>query len=409
MKKLDEKLLSSNPFIFNESDRIIACVGENGGTDDEDILQGFKSTVLLIVNNIINEHGTEDELIYPLVYSVRHCVELALKISIEKIKTICDIKELQFELLPKELHTHDIQSLEKSLKKISSVDRRIDDWFSVALQYTKDYHFDKKSDIFRYAKDREGNESLAMLDISQISIETLKCKFDRMMELLENAILELDFLIKEYSVGTYTQRLSRFDIEQISLKLPDYDLWGNEEFASIKEKLKSEYQIGSNALSDGIDIIKNHPLFAANIKIEIQVGCISCDEMQDYCELVVQLYNPEEMKPICKQAGENIEILLKELPKKMDRQRELAKNISNEALCSILAFGDMVETGDVFCENYAKHYSYFTDNKSLNRDWIIKKIRTVLFAKKVSLGLRLCGQKQYEKMLECALNNIAEI
>ena len=82
MQKLDEKLLSSNPFIFNESDRIIACVGENGGTDDEDILQGFKSTVLLIVNNIINEHGTEDELIYPLVYSVRHCVELALKISI---------------------------------------------------------------------------------------------------------------------------------------------------------------------------------------------------------------------------------------------------------------------------------------------------------------------------------------
>lgn len=158
-----------------------------------------------------------------------------------------------------------------------------------------------------------------------------------------------------------------------------------------------------------IKSIKNHPLFAANIKIEIQVGCISCDEMQDYCELVVQLYNPEEMKPICKQAGENIEILLKELPKKMDRQRELAKNISNEALCSILAFGDMVETGDVFCENYAKHYSYFTDNKSLNRDWIIKKIRTVLFAKKVSLGLRLCGQKQYEKMLECALNNIAEI
>ena len=52
---------------------------------------------------------------------------------------------------------------------------------------------------------------------------------------------------------------------------------------------------------------------------------------------------------------------------------------------------------------------YFTDNKSLNRDWIIKKIRTVLFAKKVSLGLRLCGQKQYEKMLECALNNITEI
>ncbi len=36
-----------NPFEFHEEDAIIACVGENGGTTDEDIRNGFKRTVEL--------------------------------------------------------------------------------------------------------------------------------------------------------------------------------------------------------------------------------------------------------------------------------------------------------------------------------------------------------------------------
>ena len=41
-----------NPFEFHEEDAIIACVGENGGTTDEDIRNGFKRTVELLAESL---------------------------------------------------------------------------------------------------------------------------------------------------------------------------------------------------------------------------------------------------------------------------------------------------------------------------------------------------------------------
>lgn len=41
-----------NPFEFHEEDGIIACVGNNGGTTDEDIRNGFKRTVELLTESL---------------------------------------------------------------------------------------------------------------------------------------------------------------------------------------------------------------------------------------------------------------------------------------------------------------------------------------------------------------------
>lgn len=43
-----------NPFEFHEEDGIIACVGNNGGTTDEDIRNGFKRTVELLTESLKN-------------------------------------------------------------------------------------------------------------------------------------------------------------------------------------------------------------------------------------------------------------------------------------------------------------------------------------------------------------------
>lgn len=41
-----------NPFKFHEEDGIIACVGNNGGTTDEDIRNGFKRTVEILIKSL---------------------------------------------------------------------------------------------------------------------------------------------------------------------------------------------------------------------------------------------------------------------------------------------------------------------------------------------------------------------
>lgn len=56
-----------NPFEFHEEDAIIACVGDNGGTTDEDIRNGFKRTVELLTESLKTGSEFEDLLVYPIV------------------------------------------------------------------------------------------------------------------------------------------------------------------------------------------------------------------------------------------------------------------------------------------------------------------------------------------------------
>lgn len=71
-----------NPFEFHEEDGIIACVGDNGGTTDEDIKNGFKRTVEILTESLKDGQEVEDLLVYPIVYNARHSIELSLKIVI---------------------------------------------------------------------------------------------------------------------------------------------------------------------------------------------------------------------------------------------------------------------------------------------------------------------------------------
>ena len=45
---------------FHEEDTIIACVGDNGGTTDEDIRNGFKRTVELLTESLKTGSEVED-------------------------------------------------------------------------------------------------------------------------------------------------------------------------------------------------------------------------------------------------------------------------------------------------------------------------------------------------------------
>ena len=241
MKTNDQELLRQNPFQFNWAERYIACVGDNGGTSNDDILAGFKDAALLIIDDIKSGNGTEDELIYPLVYSIRHCVELALKISINLIKDICDIKDVDFGIKEEKLHIHDIEELSSLVKQLYVIDRRIPEIFDTALDYAKDYYFDKKSDVFRYECNLEGKELLKELHISHVCIGILENKFLRMYELLNEAIFSLSMMKNEYSVKTWTKELSRHDIEQISRELMPVERWTEEAFDDNRNEIKKKY------------------------------------------------------------------------------------------------------------------------------------------------------------------------
>ena len=85
-----------NPFEFHEEDGIIACVGDNGGTTDEDIKNGFKRTVEILTESLKDGQEVEDLLVYPIVYNARHSIELSLKIVIKMLWEIEKKKGIKY-------------------------------------------------------------------------------------------------------------------------------------------------------------------------------------------------------------------------------------------------------------------------------------------------------------------------
>ena len=132
-----------NPFEFHEEDTIIACVGDNGGTTDEDIRNGFKRTVELLTESLKTGSEVEDLLVYPIVYNARHSIELSLKIvikmlwRIEEKKGICYSEEVLKER-KKELHTHSIECLYKLACDKKNIDRRIPAYFENAHEHLEE-------------------------------------------------------------------------------------------------------------------------------------------------------------------------------------------------------------------------------------------------------------------------------
>jgi hypothetical protein len=91
MKKTQtEKLYKHNdlftpaePYIFN------ACVGSNGGPYGfYEYAQGYFDASFKIVNSLLNDPSMLDYVIYPLVFSYRHAIELSLKDLAEELPKI---------------------------------------------------------------------------------------------------------------------------------------------------------------------------------------------------------------------------------------------------------------------------------------------------------------------------------
>ena len=60
-----------------------------------DIKNGFQRTVEILIGILNQENEVEDILVYPIVYNARHSIELSLKIIIEQLWKIQELKGIK--------------------------------------------------------------------------------------------------------------------------------------------------------------------------------------------------------------------------------------------------------------------------------------------------------------------------
>ena len=383
-----------NPFEFHEEDAIIACVGENGGTTDEDIRNGFKRTVELLTESLKDGQEVEDLLVYPNVYNARHSIELSLKIVIKMLWEIEGKKGIKYsdEIIAerkKKIHTHNIEELYKMACENKNIDRRIPAYFENIEDMIRFYYFDEEGDAFKYELNKENQPHMIKNKISHISIVLLE-KFDELICFLRNCM-------DEYSLGTFTKNLSRTDIWDISKRLPDYEEWRTEKFREIKEEIKQEYHLGSKEFSEAVNLIKKNRFFSENIGCEKIFGTITQEELKEYASLVKYYFEKNKFKEgnvteWYKLDGvqQNAEILKKYL-----------SNSSMETLNTLLCFYDM-SNSSLAVEKLEDVYEYIVGS-SFDEMYIIRKLKQKNACLRIINGMKKCGQVTYAKQLQAAL------
>ena len=363
-----------NPFEFHEEDAIIACVGENGGTTDEDIRNGFKRTVELLTESLKDGQEVEDLLVYPIVYNARHSIELSLKIVIKMLWEIEGKKGIKYsdEIIAerkKKIHTHNIEELYKMACENKNIDRRIPAYFENIEDMIRFYYFDEEGDAFKYELNKENQPHMIKNKISHISIVLLETEFKEVMEKFDELIYFLRNCMDEYSLGTFTKNLSRTDIWDISKRLPDYEEWRTEKFREIKEEIKQEYHLGSKEFSEAVNLIKKNRFFSENIGCEKIFGTITQEELKEYASLVKYYFEKNKFKEgnvteWYKLDGvqQNAEILKKYL-----------SNSSMETLNTLLCFYDM-SNSSLAVEKLEDVYEYIVGS-SFDEMYIIRKLK----------------------------------
>ena len=391
-----------NPFEFHEEDAIIACVGENGGTIDEDIRNGFKRTVELLTESLKDGQEVEDLLVYPIVYNARHSIELSLKIVIKMLWEIEGKKGIKYsdEIIAerkKKIHTHNIEELYKMACENKNIDRRIPAYFENIEDMIRFYYFDEEGDAFKYELNKENQPHMIKNKISHISIVLLETEFKEVMEKFDELICFLRNCMDEYSLGTFTKNLSRTDIWDISKRLPDYEEWRTEKFREIKEEIKQEYHLGSKEFSEAVNLIKKNRFFSENIGCEKIFGTITQEELKEYASLVKYYFEKNKFKEgnvteWYKLDGvqQNAEILKKYL-----------SNSSMETLNTLLCFYDM-SNSSLAVEKLEDVYEYIVGS-SFDEMYIIRKLKQKNACLRIINGMKKCGQVTYAKQLQAAL------
>lgn len=391
-----------NPFEFHEEDGIIACVGDNGGTTDDDIRNGFKRTVEILIKSLKVSQEVEDLLVYPIVYNARHSIELSLKIVIKMLWELERKKKISHSVefiaeRKKKLHTHNIEELYKMACENKNIDRRVPAYFENVEDMIQFYYFDEEGDAFKYELNKDDQPHMIKNQISHISIELLETEFKSVMEKFDDLIYFLDKCIAEYSLGTCTKSLSRSDIQDISKRLPDYEEWKTKKFKEIKNQIKQEYHLGSKEFSDAVNLIKKNRLFSTNIGCERIFGTITENELKEYASLVKYYWEKDKVRENLVMEWDN----LVEIQQNARVLREYLSRISIETLNTLLCFYDM-GNGGLPVEKLESTYEYIV-NSSFDEIYMIRKLKQKNVCSRIIDGMRWCGQVTYEKQLQTAL------
>lgn len=367
----------NDTFKFDTPTDYNACVGKNGFNDIGVYEDGYDAAVKLLIKGAKKNQELVDPLIYPIVFSARHRVELFLKHTTTIMETLNKNSNSKI-VLRNHIRTHDLKILWEYLISLSNVDRRYTELIPSLEPYVTDYFdIDLTGETFRYPYSQDEKHHLD--DFSHINVLVFEEQYKKMTKVFEKFEFLSMQLLLEYAEGTFLDGISRRDIELISKELPPSDLWINDEFNQVKMLIKEKYKIGSKKLSDIINIIKNHREFSANIGKLVPVREIDAEKYSFFRKCFDEFQNEEKEGGRYKQ--------------KQFVVSKICSKMSTIEIASLVAFRD-IGYFSLYSEQYdslVKKYKIENPTDLVN-DYLLDSFRVIEW---IESGMKKCAQNHF--------------
>ena len=218
-----------------EKDRLTAYVGSSDS--DMNLVGQYENAINILINKIVEEKSRIDIIAYPLLYLMRHTIELALKENIKYLKkysklNLGKIKSHNLEDLLTNFETH-YTKIEQNCNFDIELKKKCQSYISELKSTIKTLGIDSSS--FRYVNSFD--ESKIFEFNKTINIFELKNKFDNSMIFLTH---------NSDTISPYTNYIDyiKYDrtIETESLKIVLY-LFDKSERDWLIENLNQKYEL----------------------------------------------------------------------------------------------------------------------------------------------------------------------
>jgi hypothetical protein len=220
---------------------------------------------------------------------------------------------------------------------------------------------DATGQTFRYPATTESKKHLA--GISSINFIVLKKQFAKLEENLDSLYGLTVFLNEEYSLGTFTKKLSRNQLFDIANTLPKKSNWTDRSFDLIRACVKKKYKIGNKELTESINIIKNNYEFSGLIGMQLPLAGITHEEVINFSEkwIILHKNKPDYEEINIGAGGPDIEECFNSIKRDLHTRSEIWKEISEdltpEMVSGIAALFYFAEKPD-YSERYIKIYEH---------------------------------------------------
>lgn len=226
-----------------------ACVGVQG--DELNYVDGFLDAAVIVADALIDGEltGSRDTLAMPILYNVRHGLELALKFVIGNLTRIGMVADRPGE------PDHDIHAYWTHLSGQTLADYRLRKLIAELEPFVASLNsIDKDGGELRYFENREGRRSLG--NHPAIHLKLVRANVHKLRKLLHDVTDRVEYLEIERPTGTHTDILSRTDLKKIAETLGPRPTWKEESFDERRSAAKAEFEIGNRPLTAAIEAIE---------------------------------------------------------------------------------------------------------------------------------------------------------